>query len=142
MCRTGVRKPKTANQDEIAYSTSSYVPPPCILSSREVCECECERAAPLMLIPSERSGKPAGGGRLGDSDRWDWITGGDLDFDDFRPRAVGNRCCGWPIRNSNDGVSSSVVVVVVIFFSRFIFEGCGPSSAALPGVDAPEPTER
>ena len=95
-----------------------------------------------MLIPSERSGKPAGGGRLGDSDRCDWITGGDFDFDDFRPRAVGNRCCGCPIRNSNDGVSSSVVVVIVIFFSRFIFEGCGPSSAALPGVDAPEPTER
>ena len=71
-----------------------------------------------MLIPSERSGNPAGG-RFGDFDRCDWIAGGDLDFDDFRPRAVGNRCCGCPIRTNNDGVASSVVV----FFSRLIFEG-------------------
>ena len=40
------------------------------------------------------------------------------------------------MRNSSDGVSSSVAV-----FSRFIVKGSAPSSAALTGVDAPEPMD-
>jgi hypothetical protein len=46
---------------------SSYVLSPCILSSRE---CECNRAAPLILSPSEKSGDPAGGS-LGETERCD-----------------------------------------------------------------------
>lgn len=97
-------------------SPSSYVPFPCILSSKE---CECERAAPLMLIPSETSGKLAEGGPWcrGESERCDWSSCEDLDFDVFRLPVAGERRRGCPMRNSNDGVSSSVAV-----FNRFIVE--------------------
>lgn len=82
-----------------------------------------------MLIPSEISGIPAEGGPRcrGESD---------LDFDVFRLPAAGERRLGCPMRNSSDGVSTSVDV-----FSRFIVKGSAPSSAALTGVDAPEPTD-
>ena len=51
----------------------------------------------MLIDPCERSGNPAGGGRLGglgDSEHCDWTASGDFDFDDFPLRAVGNRCCG------------------------------------------------
>jgi hypothetical protein len=54
----------TAYDPERIINESSYVPFPCILSSRE---CECKRAAPLILSPSENSGDPPGG-CLGESE--------------------------------------------------------------------------
>ena len=74
-----------------------------------------------MLIPSEISGIPAEGGplRRGECERCDWDSCEDLDFDVFRLPAAGERRLGWcPMRNSSDGVPSSVVV-----FSRFIVKG-------------------
>jgi hypothetical protein len=50
--------PTTATATTPVITFKPYVPFPCILSSKE---CECERAAPLILIPSERSGNPEAG---------------------------------------------------------------------------------
>lgn len=89
-----------------------------------------------MLIPSDRSGNPAGE-RLGRSEPCGRSIGGDFDLDVLRlPTVVGESRRACPIRNNSDGVSSPVVA-----FNRFTFEGCGPSSAALTGVDASEPTD-
>jgi hypothetical protein len=99
----------------LSVSSKPYVPFPCILSSRE---CECERAAPLILIPSERSGSPVAGEdcELERCRLCDWTSGVDLAFDRdvFRPPAAGETRRGCPMRNNNDGVSSSIPV-----FTRF-----------------------